>query len=277
MGDSPKAPDLSIIIITWNSREFLVRCLDSLDAGGLSHEVIVVDNASEDGTAGMVRRDYPHVVLLGNARNIGMPARNQGLRRAKGKYLLLLDVDTIVRPGALRTLVDYLRAHPDVGLVAAKLTDEDGALQYTCHKFPTVVSKALRRYRFGWAEGLLKEVEFRDWDHGSIRDVDYVTGACQMIRREAYERVGPIDSRIFYGPEDVDYCLRVWQAGYRVTYNPEAVIVHAERRVTAKSWFRRTTWEHVKGLAYYFLKHRYFLSRDKVYRTIPYYSSPSQK
>jgi len=272
MNDLRKPPDLSIIIISWNSRGFLKRCLDSIDPA-MSSEVIVVDNASTDGTAGMVRREYPGAILLRNGRNIGLPARNQGLCIARGEFLLLLDADTVVQPGSIETLAQYLRTHPDVGLAAARLTDEDGNLQYTCHKFPTLVTKALRRYRFAWAERLLREAEFRDWDHASIREVDYVTGACQMIRREAYEKVGPIDGRIFYGPEDVDYCLRMWQAGYKVVYNPEAVIVHAERRITTKSWFRRTTWEHVKGLAYYFLKHKYLLSRERVYRTIPYYSA----
>jgi len=276
MADLRKTVDLSIIIISWNSREFLRRCLESIHADGLSIEIILVDNASKDGTSEMMLRNYPGVILVQNEQNIGMPARNQGLSMAKGKFLLLLDVDTVVRRGSLRKLVEYLRSNPDVGLVAAKLMDEQGNLQYTCHKFPTVVSKVLRRYRFGWAERFLREVEFRDWDHGSIREVDYVIGACQMIKREAYEKVGPIDSRIFYGPEDVDYCLRVWQAGYRVVYNPEAVIVHAERRVTRKSWFKRTTWEHVKGLAYYFFKHRYLFSRDKIYRTIPFYSLRAQ-
>jgi len=277
MSDPRKAPDLSIIIISWNSREFLRRCLESIHPDGLGLEIILVDNASEDGTAEMVRRNYPGVKLVRNKQNIGMPARNQGLGMAKGDFLLLLDADTIVCPGSLRRLVEYLRSRKDVGLAAARLVDEEGNLQYTCHKFPTLISKLLRRYRFGWAERFLREAEFRDWDHGSIREVDYVTGACQMMRRDAYEKVGPIDSRIFYGPEDVDYCLRVWQAGYKVAYNPEAVIIHAERRVTAKSWFKKTTFEHVKGLAYYFFKHRYLFSRHKIYRTIPFYSPRAQE
>ncbi len=263
--------DLSIIILAWNSKDFLQRCLDSISARDIEYEIIVIDNASSDDTIQMIEKEYPDVTFIKNDKNMGLPARNQGLSVAKGKYILLLDVDTIVQPDSIDTLVSYLDRNPDIGLVAARLTDKDGTLQYTCHKFPTVISKILRRTQFNWAKKFIYKVEYRNWDHNTIREVDYVTGACQMIRREAYSKVGPIDSNIIYGPEDVDYCLRVWQSGYKVVYNPNAVIIHAERRITTKSWFTKTTWDHVKGLTYFFLKHRYFFSRKKIYKSIPFY------
>lgn len=261
--------DLSIVILTWNSKDFLKRCLDSISLGNIKYEIIIIDNASTDHTIKMIEEEYPDVTLIKNDKNMGLPARNQGLSRAKGTFILLLDVDTISLPNSINTLLSYLDEHPDVGLVTAKLTDEEGNLQYTCHKFPTVIGKILRRCQFTWAQKTIYEDEYRGWDHNDVREVDYVTGACQMIRRTVYLKVGLIDNNIFYGPEDVDYCLRVWQSGYKVVYNPNAVIIHAERRMTTKSWFTRNTWAHVKGLFYFFLKHKYFFSRDKIYRTIP--------
>lgn len=267
--------DLSIIIVTWKSKDFLKKCLDSIIIGtkGIQYEIIVIDNASKDGTVQMIETEYQHVILIKNNRNMGMPARNQGLLIAIGRYMLLLDVDTIVSPNSINTLITYLNLHPDVGLVAAKLTDENGNLQYTCHRFPTVIIKILRRYQFKWGRKLVYKEELRSWDHNTIREIDYVTGACQMIRRETYLKVGLIDDKIFYGPEDVDYCLRVWQSGYKVVYNPNAVIIHAERRITTKSLFTKTTWKHIKALVYFFLKHKYFFSRNKIYRTIPFHYS----
>ena len=262
--------DLSIIILTWNSKLLLQRCLESIhrNTKSTAYEIIVIDNASQDDTVQMVRVAYPNIILVQNDKNIGLPARNQGLFLARGDCLLLLDVDTIVLENALDTLVDYLKSHPNVGLVAAKLTDTEGNIQYTCRKFPTSISKFLRRIPFRWAQRLLAEEELRDWDHTSVRMVDYVIGACQMIRREAFLKVGFIDRHIFYGPEDIDYCLRIWQAGYKVVFNPGAIIIHDEQRITKKRILSRVSFEHIKGLAYYFIKYKYLFSRDKIYKSI---------
>ncbi len=264
--------DLSIIILTWNTRDYLKKCLDSIceTVKEIRYEVIVVDNASGDDTVQMVEEKYPDVILIRNYKNIGMPARNQGLKIAKGRFLFLLDVDTIVLPGAVNLLVDYLAKNPDVGLVASKLVYLNGDLAYTCRKFPTVMSKLSRRIPAKWAQSLLEKEELRYWSYNSARETDYVIGACQMVRREAHERVGMFDEKIFYGPDDVDYCLRVWQKGFKVVYNPEATIIHVGRRITRGKLLSKVSCRHLHSMAYYFFKHRYLFSRKRLYRSFRY-------
>jgi hypothetical protein len=258
-------PVLSIVILTWNSRALLERCLAALPAavGGVATEVIVVDNGSTDGTAAaLAARDDVRVVP--NAWNRGVaPARNQGLRLARGDFLALLDVDTVARPGAFAVLVEALRAAPRIGLVGPRLVGADGTLQYSCRRFPTIVDKALRRLPARWGRAITDDVELRDWDHASARSVDYVIGACQVIRRSALAEVGLLDERIFYGPEDVDLCLRLHRAGWDVVYEPRAEVMHLERRVTRR-WLSALTARHLQGLATYFWKHRYLVTRPRV-------------
>ena len=258
-------PTLSIVILTWNSRPLLEGCLAALPAATtpLAVETIVVDNGSGDDTGAFLAR-HPELVVTRNARNRGVaPARNQGLRLARGEFLAFLDVDTVAAPGAFAALVGELRAAPDVGLVGPKLVGSDGTLQYSCRRFPTLLDKLLRRLPERWGRSVAEDVELRAWDHASVRDVDYVIGACQVMRRAALDEVGLLDERIFYGPEDVDLCLRMQRAGWRVRYVPYAVVAHLERRVTRKL-LSMLTLRHAHGLGYFFWKHRYLLTRPTI-------------
>ncbi len=258
-------PQLSIIILTWNSRRLLAECLAALPAAtaGLAAEIIIVDNGSRDGTAAFLL-EHPECVVIRNRRNRGVAAaRNQGLRAARGDFVALLDVDTVPRPDAFRVLVDELAGSDDVGLVGPKLVDADGGLQYSCRRFPTVLDKIFRRLPERWGRAIARDVELRWWDHAAPRRVDYVIGACQVIRRAALQQVGLLDERIFYGPEDVDLCLRMYRAGWAVEYVPDAVIAHLEQRVTRRL-FSSLTARHVHGLGYYFWKHRYLITRPCV-------------
>ena len=263
----PTGISVSIIILTWNSQAEIAACLSSLTHGltAFSSEVIVIDNGSQDATCAIVRATLPRVRLVCNATNRGVaPARNQGLDLAQGKYVLILDDDTVVQPRAFDRLINYLEHHPDVGLCGPKLIDGAGQLQLTCRLFPTLADKLARRLPLPAAQKIAQAVEMADWDHNTVRDVDYVIGACQAIRRSAVAAVGPFDARIFYGPEDVDLCLRLQQAGWRVVYQPEAVVVHHERRLT-RSIRSGIGWQHVRGLGYFFWKHGYLLSRRRLY------------
>jgi GT2 family glycosyltransferase len=264
-GDSVVRPALSIVILSWNSRALLEDCLAALPAatGGLATEVIVVDNGSSDGTGEVLAAD-PSIVAVRNAYNRGVaPARNQGLRIARGEFLALLDVDTRPTPGSFAALVAYLRRTPHVGLVGPRLVGADGALQYSCRRFPTLVDKVLRRLPEHFGREIARDVEMRAWDHATPREVDYVIGACQVIRRTALAAVGLLDEGIFYGPEDVDLCLRMHRAGWSVDYVPEAEVMHLERRVTRRL-FSSLTARHVHGLAHYFWKHGYLFTRPDV-------------
>lgn len=257
----------SVIILTWNSTEFLGPCLTSLAEGfsTSSYEMIVVDNGSRGLSPAALRHAFPTMRLIVNQANRGVaPARNQGIRVAQGEYIILLDDDTLVQPGALEQLVAYGDAHPDVGLCGPRLIDAQGQLQLSCRLFPTVSDKLARQLPFAWARHLSRTVEMADWDHLTIREVDYMIGACQVIRRAALAQVGLLDERIFYGPEDVDFCLRLRAAGWRVVYNPAVAIVHRERRIARSVW-SRLGWKHLWGLGYYFWKHGYLCSRRRLY------------
>ena len=262
---------ISIIILTWNSEQYIAACLASLDRGlsAFTSEVIVVDNGSLDQTCSVVRQAYPQTQLICNPENRGVaPARNQGIRLAQGEYILILDDDTVVQPGALDFLTRYMEEHPDVGLCGPKLTDADGQLQLSCRRFPTLVDKLARHVPAALGQKVTREAEMADWDHQTARAVDYVIGACQLIRCRALEEVGLFDERIFYGPEDIDICVRLQQAGWSVVYNPQAVIVHEERRMT-RSLKSSLVWKHIYGLGYYFWKHGYLLSRRRLYIQSP--------
>ncbi|MGH7964290.1 MAG: glycosyltransferase family 2 protein [Candidatus Binatia bacterium] len=260
----------SVVILTWNSTDVLGPCLTALPAGFTTsaYEVIVVDNGSRGYTPAALRNEFPTMRLVVNRKNRGVaPARNQGMRVAQGEYIILLDDDTVVLPGAFDCLIAYLDQHPQVSLCGPKLVDPQGRLQLSCRLFPTVGDKLARRFPFAFARQRDRQVEMADWDHATVREVDYVIGACQVIRRAALVEVGLLDEKIFYGPEDVDLCLRMRAAGWRVMYNPEAVVMHRERRV-ARSPLSRLGWRHLGGLVHYFWKHGYVFSRHRLYKRL---------
>lgn len=259
---------LSAVLLTWNSRKWLALCLSSLiDGMPADSEIVVIDNGSIDGTWEELRQRYPAVVAIKNERNRGVArARNQGIALSRGRFILFLDIDTVVNPGAIRKLLECAESNPGIGLVAPALVSSDGRLQPSCRRFPTFLSKIQRVIgprRDGRNEDEYAEME--DW--AGPTEVDYAIGACQLIRRDAVEQVGLLDERIFYGPEDADYCLRLALAGWRIVCLPTATVVHWEQRLTRRR-LTRVTWHHLFGLIYYFLKHRYIASREKIYRQI---------
>lgn len=257
--------DLSIIILTMNEREKIKTCLESLqkDKVVFSSEIVVIDNASDDGTVEMLRSNYPDVRIIRNDRNRGVgPARNQGLRIAKGKYILILDNDTEVLDTSVSKMLGFMERHKDVGLLGAKLVYPDGSLQLSCRRFPTFfqpfVSRIAILRRIPYFRCLLEQHFMKEFDHNSVKEVDYVIGACQLIQREAFEQIGFYDERIFFGPEDCDYALRMWQNGWKVIYFPQATIIHQYCRRTTKASF--VTLAHIKGMLYFFWKHKYLFS-----------------
>jgi GT2 family glycosyltransferase len=257
----------SVVILSWNSTNVLAPCLASISRGFATqdYEIIVVDNGSRGLTPAALRHAFPGMQLVVNRKNRGVaPARNQGMRLTRGEYIILLDDDTLVSADVFTRLLTYMDEHPDVGLCGPKLVDVQGRLQLSCRFFPTLTDKLARRFPFAFARYVSHAVEMADWDHSCVREVDYVIGACQVIRRAALADVGLLDERIFYGPEDIDLCLRMRQAGWQVVYNPEAVVVHRERRV-ARSVLSRLGWKHLWGLFYYFRKHGYLFSRRRLY------------
>jgi GT2 family glycosyltransferase len=225
-------PRVSLCIVSWNVRDDLVTCLESLvdAASGVQAEVIVVDNASADDTAEVIRRRFPDVRLICNEANRGFAAAtNQAMAAASGEYLLLLNPDTILPPQALGELLTVADAHPEAGIVVPKLLNADGSLQQSCRRFPTPAAALFRHTILGrlfprnrWAA----EYVMAEWGHEELREVDWASGACMLVRRDLYEAIGPLDEGFYWGSEDVDYCYRAHAAGRKVLYAPRPAIVH---------------------------------------------------
>lgn len=234
---------LSIIIVNWNVRDLLRECLRSIDAGrgGLDVEVIVVDSASVDGSNEMVRAEFPWVRLIPCEENVGFPRGNNiGLVEARGDYLLLLNPDTVVLDDALAVLMTYLTTRLDVGAVGPMLLNPDGSIQSSRRRFPTL---ATGFFESTWLEGLVPALLRRyyalDLPDDATADVDWLTGACIMVPRAVYEQIGGLDEGYFMYSEELDWCRRIKEAGWRVVYLPRARIIHhvgksSEQAVTAR-------------------------------------------
>lgn len=225
--------DLSITICSWNTQTDLRACLQSLrECRDEAHfEVVVVDNASHDGSPDMVAAEFPEFRLLRQSVNLGFTGgHNLALRERRGHHAALLNSDTVVHPGAIRALMAYWEQHPEAGILGPKLLNPDGSLQYSCRRFPNPVAAAFRNTVLGRLfphHGSVRDYLMQDWDHNDIRTVDWVSGAALFIRAEVIEKIGVLDDTFFMYCEDVDLCKRTWDAGYEVVYLPESVITHA--------------------------------------------------
>lgn len=233
-------PDVSVVIVSRNTRELLPACLTSVarEAGDLTVEVIVVDNASDDGTPEMVRRDFPSVVLLQPVSNDGFAAGNNlGLRRAQGRAVLLLNPDTELLPDALPALWGALQATLDIGVVGPRLVYPDGGTQSSRRRFPTLASALVESTLMGEAlphHPAKRAYEMTDTPDNAPHDADWLVGACLLIRREVLDAVGLLDANLFLYGEEPEFCKRVRRAGWRVRYTPEAVVRHHEGTSTGQ-------------------------------------------
>jgi len=219
---------LSIIIISWNTRDLLAACLDSVYAHPPEgeFEVIVVDNASTDGSAQMVRERFPQVRLIENKTNVGFArANNQAIAVSQGEQILLLNSDTVVLAGALEVLMQFMMTHPQTGAAGARLLNPDGSLQTSCSPFPTLGREAWRLF-YGDQLKPLAIYPMQDWDITTPRPVDVLLGACLMVRRAVLDQVGLLDESYFMYSEEVDLCLRIRQAGWSIHWIPAAQIIH---------------------------------------------------
>jgi N-acetylglucosaminyl-diphospho-decaprenol L-rhamnosyltransferase len=231
--------DLTAIIICHDVRGEVLTCLEALHAHAppLRLEVIVVDNASTDGTLEAVESTYPECQTVRLSRNEGLPARNHGLRRASGRYRMFIDSDAIVRPRALQTLVAALDEDPRIGLVGPRLVYPDGRLQLSTRRYPPLLLPLLRRPplgRFFEDRPTIRRHVMAGERHDRRRRVEYVIGACQIFRPQAQRAAGEIDRHIWFGHDDADWCFRIRGAGYDVVYVPGAEVVHDYRRTSAR-------------------------------------------
>lgn len=222
----------SIVIVTWNQREIVRQCLDSLNryARDPNIEIIIVDNSSADGTPEMIRELYPHVVLLAQNSNLGFAkANNIGLARSSGEYICLINSDVVVPPDCIERQMRYLENHPDVGMVGPKMRLRDGTIGRSCMGFPTVWNwfcRALALDALFRTSRLFGSYLRTDFDYASTEDVDVLTGWFWVVRREAMEQVGPLDDRYFFYGEDIDWSKRFHQSGWRVVFCADAEAIH---------------------------------------------------
>lgn len=257
LGDRQEGIDLSVVILTWDTKDLLLDCLASLhdNVRGIRFEVILVVNGSRDGTQEAVRRRFPRVRMIENDRNVGFTrGNNMGLRLAGGASVLLLNDDTVVPPDALEEMFRYLESHPDVGCAGPQLTNADGSRQHSVHSFPTVLTEIVP---VGLLEWLFPGAyPSKRADYAGPAEVPAVLGACMMIRRDALEKVGLLDEGFFSFLEETDWHLRARQAGYRTVFLPHVRVRHIHGASSKKRFPGPTRVEYYRSLYRFFRKHR---------------------
>lgn len=225
-------PEISVVIVSWNARAHLFECLKTLRSAleNVSAEVIVVDNASDDGSQDMVRESYPEVRLLVNADNLGFSrANNIGIRESRGEYLGLVNSDVEVLVGCVDSLLGYMKTHPDVGMLGPQILDSQGRAQRSCMGRPTIWNLTCRAMALDSVfrrRKIFSSYLMGYQDTGVEQSVDIINGCFWMIRRAALRQVGLLDERFFIYAEDKDWCKRFWEAGWKVVYYPMAKAIH---------------------------------------------------
>ncbi|MBI2861259.1 MAG: glycosyltransferase family 2 protein [Chloroflexi bacterium] len=231
--------DLTIAIVSWNVAPLLERCLRSIETAlhqgsgaALRAEVIVVDNASADGSAQLVAAKFPWVQLLGNSTNVGFArACNQAIRVSNSRYIMVLNSDTEIIGDALVTMISYMDRHPQVGVLGPQLLDNDGTALPSRRRFPTLATAFIEStplQRLFSRHLLLQRYYVADQPAHVVQEIDWLAGACLLARREAIDQVGPMDERFFLYSEELDWCRRMKTAEWKVVYFPEASVLHHE-------------------------------------------------
>lgn len=256
-----RPPDLSLVTVSTNEAPLVERCFRALQEhkGDLDVEHILVDNVCTDGSADVVRRENPNAVVIRTGAKLGFAANsNLGLRAATGRHVGLLNPDTEVRPKSLQHLVDALDGDSSIGIVGPKLSNPDGSVQLSVRRFPNLASTLVRRtpLRTFAIDGRIDRHHLNaDFDHETTQDVDWMLGAALVARREAVDGVGILDEGLPLYVDDIDWCLRMHKAGWRVVYVAEAEIMHEHQAVSDKKLFSRNTWLHMRSMAHFARTH----------------------
>lgn len=270
---------VGFVILTWNSAKYISECLHSLIAlcgNGISANIVVIDNGSCDATVQRIGqvfgedKTFIDHKLFQLEKNYGTTvSRNMGIRYLleclnRPNYICILDSDTVVNELAINNLISVLESDPSCGIVGPRMHDANMVYQRSGRQIPTVTEKLLKvlPVKSLQAKGTAQETTIPEDGTGSI-DVGYLMSACWMMRSDLFAQVGLLDEKIFYAPEDVDFCIRVWKAGMRVQYCYDADILHHWQRLSRKKLFSKHNYEHLKGLVYLFWKHKYLFHSPK--------------
>lgn len=257
-------PSISFVILTWNSEKYLKNCFTSIlkkcNKEDLSFEVIVVDNGSCDGSVQVVEQFQKYfdnqffVITL--QKNCGTTyPRNIGLKRARGEFICILDSDTELEEGSLNEVINYLKSNLKFGLIVPRLLLPDGTVQNSVKRFPTMLNKLMKIPRIVFGIDTRNTDFYENFPFQEEREVDTAISACWFFRKGLLEKVGYLDEKIFYAPEDIDYSLRVWLAGNSILYFPSFTVLHHTQQITHKKPFSRTSLSHFRGLLYFYWKH----------------------
>ena len=271
---------IGFVILTWNSEKYISECLNSLIAlceNGISVTPIVIDNGSCDSTVQRVsqifntKNRFVDFKLFQLEKNYGTTvSRNMGIRyllecQNRPNYICILDSDTVVNELAMNNLISVLKSDPSCGIVGPRMHDANMVYQRSGRQIPTLTEKLLKvlPVKSLQEKGTAQEASIPEDGTGSI-DVGYLMSACWMMRPDLFTQIGMLDEKIYYAPEDVDFCIRVWKAGLRVQYCYDADILHHWQRLSRKKLFSKHNFEHLKGLAYLFWKHKYLFHTNTI-------------
>ncbi len=259
--------DISIIIVNYKSKGLTLNCIRSIrqaDWPGLDYEIIVVDNYSGD-LSNEDLKPLGQIRYIMNGQNLGLGAANNlGIRQAQGKYIVIMNPDTLVEPGAFFKLHDFMEKNQSVGVVGPKQLNYDGSLQASCFRWPRFLTPVFRRTPLGgtaWGKKDLDRFLYKDYNKNDVKEVDWLLGSFLFCRAQALRQAGVFDEKFFLYFEDTDLCRRFWQMGWQVVYNPEAVITHNHKRQSAKTpWYKffqnKAAWHHLASWLRYLWKWR---------------------
>lgn len=264
----------SFIILTWNSERVIDACLESIAAiKGLDYEIIPVDNGSADRTRDIVmsfKKIHPQITVkeIWLDRNYGTTvSRNIGIKSVSDdtEYICILDSDTVINEHAVSELIRILKQDSRNAITGPHMVNLSGEEQITAKKIPTALIKFCKAFPVKKIQEIGEQMEkYTFAEDNDSYPAGYLISACWMIRRDLMDQIGLLDEKIFYSPEDVEYCVRTWEKGYRVLYCPKARIIHATQRISKKKLISRHNWEHIKGLLYFFGKYSLFFSNKKI-------------
>ena len=256
-------PILSFVILTWNSESTISNCLSSLSKKCIDediyHEIYIVDNGSSDRTINVIENDFAElsINLIKLKRNKGTTfPRNIALAKCRGNIICVLDSDAIINNGSIQEII-YLLEDDSIGIVAPKLILHDGTIQNSVKKYPSIFSKFMKIPKILFKMGIRDYDFYNDFPFDKKREIDTAISACWFFRRDLLDDVGFLDEKIFYSPEDVDFCLRVRRAEKKIIYYPYLTVLHYTQQITHKKFMSKVALSHLWGLIYFFWKHKY--------------------
>jgi GT2 family glycosyltransferase len=261
--------ELSIIITSYKNPELLRVCIDSIrkNLSLSNYEIIVADSETEEKTELMMRNDYPEIKFIPAKSNIGFAATvRNGYDQSRGDYILIMNGDIIIKKNSVEKLLEYIKNNPQAGIVGPQLLNFNETLQPSCYRFYTPMTIIYRRTflgKFKFAKKHLDNFLMKDFDHKATKEVDWLMGSVLMTKKEAVKKVGLMDSRYKLYFEDVDWCRRFWESGYKVLYYPVSKMYHYHGRHSARTkksliktlFFNRWAWMHIISAGKYFLKY----------------------